>query len=203
MFKGRDLKVLDQQLNARYETLFGKRTESLRIQLLDNPKQISDSFDLTRLVIRTRRDSDLIGLALMSWYMTDEVRFLLQLQLLEFKLSVPYGLMEILLNSKEYALSWLLLQEKWNERDFFGNVLDRRLARIWEGTRWFRTSDRKVKRYTGYCRGYQESNRRAPSSLPSELRAKLTVQEEEQRRLAYDQRTFLLLCEIEEFLETS
>lgn len=202
MFKGKDLKVLDQQLNARYETLFGKGTESLRIQLLDNPKQNSDSLDLSRLVIRTRRDSDLIGLALMSWYMTDEVRFLLQLQLLETRLSVPYGLMEILLNSKEYALSWLILQEKWNERDFFGNVLDRKLARIWEGTHWFRFSDRKVKRYTGYCRGYQESNRRAPSSLPLELRAKLTVQEEELRRLAYDQRTFHLQCEIEEFLGT-
>jgi hypothetical protein len=34
---------------------------------------------------------------------------------------------------------------------------------------FWRLSQRKVKKYTGYCRGYQESNRGAPRSFPPEM----------------------------------
>lgn len=179
------IEELDLRLSRIYSHSFEKRTESLRRKLSDSPTQESDwTYDFTRLVIKERRSTSLIGLALLSWYMTDEMRALLQLELESKRVEgYSYELMEILLNSKEFALSWLILQEKWNEFDLFGNVLDRRLARAWSQVDFAKKSTRKVRRYTGYCRGYRESSRRAPSPLPLELRAKLTVEEEFQRKL--------------------
>jgi hypothetical protein len=120
----------------------------------------------------------------MSWYATDEVRFILQLQLMEHKEwdVVDFDLGDLLLNSKSYALAFVLEQGWWNESDFFGNVLDKELIRIWNSVDFVKISTKKVKRYTGYCRGYQDSSRRAPSPLPLELRARSSVTEELERQ---------------------
>jgi hypothetical protein len=57
-------------------------------------------------------------------------------------------------------IGYLILQEEWSSSDFFGNVLN--VARLrWnsEYVSFAMVSERPVKKYTGYCRGYQESNR--------------------------------------------
>jgi hypothetical protein len=116
--------------------------------------------------------------------MPDEVRVILQLQLMEHKHwdVVDFDLGEILLSSKSYALGFVLVQEWWNESDFFGNVLDRELTRTWNLVDFPKISTRKIRKYTGYCRGYQDSSRRAPSPLPLELRARSSTDEELKRQ---------------------
>lgn len=185
------INVLDRQLSSFYEKNLKSKTESLRIQVLDSPTQYPySSYDPTRLVIKTNKRKELIGLILMSWYMPSEVRPLVQLELgsRNFR-EEGFELGELLLTSKSYSLGWLLEQEKWNESDFFGNVLDKELVRIWNLTSFFKISSRRTKKYTGYCRGYQDSNRRAPSPLPLELFARTSVEEEEHDR---KRRIFLL-----------
>lgn len=183
---------LDIQLRKYYSKSFEKKTESLRTKVSDSPTQYPWSHDFTRLIVRTKKRKQLIGLILMSWYMTDEVRFILQLQLSELNWKeVGFDLGRLLLTSKSYSLGWLLEQEWWNESDFFGNVLDKELSRIWSSCDFVPLSKRKVKRYTGYCRGYRDSSRRAPSPLPMELRAVSSVEEElqeqERRDILYAQ----------------
>lgn len=195
---------LDLQLLKYYSKNLGKKTESLRTKVSDSPTQYLATYDFTRLIVRTRRRRHLIGLILMSWYMTDEVRILLHLQLEKINWNeVGFDLGRLLLTSKSYSLGWLLEQEWWNEFDFFGNVLDKELARIWNLVDFAKLSQRKVKRYTGYCRGYRDSSRRAPSPLPVELRAVSSVQEEELLQQARDLTYSLWVDRIERRLKTT
>jgi hypothetical protein len=103
--------------------------------------------------------------------MTEEVRILLQLSLEEVEWPAEkFFQKEVLLTSKDVMLGYLILQEEWSGGDFFGNILDR-ARRQWnsEFCDFEKVSQRPVRKYTGYCRGYQESNRRG-SSLPHELK---------------------------------
>lgn len=196
-----NIEELDVSLQRLYQRSFEKKTESLRIQLSDSPTQYLWNYDYTSLVIKEKKQRYLIGLALMSWYMTDEIRVLLQLQLEKsIGADVPYELMEILLNSKEYALTWLILQDWWNGNDLFGNVLNKELGRVWSRVCFSKKSKRRVKRYTGYCRGYRESNRRAPSPLSREHLAKSTVEQELQRSLTREMLTSQWRSRIEQHL---
>lgn len=173
---------LDSSLRNFYTKFLEKKTESLRIQISDSPTQYPTDLDFTRLVVGTRKRRVLVGIILMSWYASEEIRFLLQLALEEIKLEEgDLDLGRLLLTSKSYSLAWLQEQEWWNESDFFGNVLDKELILFWNRLSWYRLSSKRVKRYTGYCRGYRDSNRRAPSPLPRELVARFSVEEEFQR----------------------
>jgi hypothetical protein len=202
MFK-LNLNDLDSQLSRFHQKLFGKREFTLIDNLLDGPKHLAD-YDLTRLVIPTRKTKDLIGLAVMSWYMTDEIRFLLQLELNSVWPADSKEVGEVLLTSKKFMLAWLIIQDQWNERDFFGNVLDKRLSRIWNSVTFFRKSRRPVKKYTGWCRGHQENNRRVQFPLPAELMVGTISYEEDLLRKAEQERKLLILVrKIEGFLETA
>jgi hypothetical protein len=164
---------LDRSLSIYYNRNFREKTKSLRRLLLDSPTQYQDVFqhwDPTNIHIGTHNFKVLAGLAVMSWYMTEEIGILLRLQLEETEWpSEKYFQKELLLTSKDVMIGYLILQEEWSSSDFFGNVLN--VARLrWnsEYVSFAKVSERPVKKYTGYCRGYQESNRRG-FSLPRSL----------------------------------
>lgn len=171
MFKS-SFQRIDLEIESYHSKYLQKRTESLRTILLDNPKQEIQwtKYDFTRLYFGNLRLRQKIALALMSWYMNEETRFLVQMELREIWGGDSREVMEVLLTSKEFALTWIYSISGWNERILFGNVLNRELGNLWQRVDFRRLSQRKVRRYTGYCRGYQESSRRAPSPLPVELR---------------------------------
>jgi hypothetical protein len=194
---------LDSQLSHLHRKLFGKRELTLIDNLLDSPTYQSD-YDLTRLRIPTRKAKNLIGLAVMSWYMSEEIRTLLQLELRSVWPADYYEVGEVLLTSKEYMLAWLIIQDQWNEFDFFGNVLDKRLSRIWNLVTFFRKPRTPVKKYTGWCRGYQESYRRVKFPLPIELTVGVISFEEDLIRQAERERKLLsLVRKIEIFLSSA
>jgi hypothetical protein len=198
------IEVLDRELELLYSKSFEKKTESLRTKVSDSPTQFPSNVDFTRLVIKTRKQKDLIGLIILSWYMPDEIRFILQLQLSEIKWKdLGFDLGSLLLTSKAYTLAWLLEQEFWNESDFFGNVLNKDLARIWTSCDFVRRPTGYVKRYTGYCRGYRDSSRRAPSPLPSELVSKSSVYEETRLEIERQRNLILWVERIERRLRIS
>lgn len=203
-----NLRDLDSTLKRFYDQSSGpKKTESLRMSLSDSPKLYSDgqiNFDPTQFYFGTRRRQDLIVLAIFSWYFPEEIRILFQLDLAEHweKCDKFYEVKEILLTSKEFALSWLILQDQWNEFDFFGNVLRKKHIDVVLGRISFKKIKlNRVNRYTGYCRGYRESNTGAPSHLGPELViGTLSFEEDQERRKEYQLRVFLLSQKITQFL---
>jgi hypothetical protein len=170
------LKELDFEIQKLYSRFCEEHAESLRQFLSDSPTQYSDVFlhyDLTQIVIGSKKKRDLIALAILSWYFPEEIRILVQLSLKEhWQEQDCYSIeKEVLLSSKAICLAWILKESNWNEFDFFGNVLNRKTCtNLVSRLNFLKLSRKKVKRYTGYCRGYRESNRGAPSSVPPELR---------------------------------
>jgi hypothetical protein len=80
------IQELDKSLLKYYCKSFERKTESLGQFLLDSPTQYTDVFrhwDLTKISLGSQNYKVLAGLAVMSWYMTEEVRILLQLSLEE------------------------------------------------------------------------------------------------------------------------
>lgn len=96
--------------------------ESLRKQVVDNPNFLtSDTF----LVLPVKLQ-EIESLALLSWWMPEEIRVLVQLGLEERvkKLSLDDQIVtKILLRSKGEALLWLSETNLFHSRDFFGNFL--------------------------------------------------------------------------------
>jgi hypothetical protein len=82
--------------------------------------------DLTMLSVKgnlSLRITDKILLGVLHWYFPAELRCLFNLWLeqhwgLEFK-----EVKDILLTSKKTSLGYLLVQDRWNNSDFYGNVL--------------------------------------------------------------------------------
>jgi hypothetical protein len=175
---------LDSDISRLYSQFWSGKPESLRQLLSDSPSQeleyLLKNFDLTKLVIRSRKRQDLIRIAILSWYFPEEIRILVQLQLQDtWKTDDSNVEKEILLSSKELCLAWIITESGWTRQSFFGNILNRNVVqRLVNSLTFFRISQKKVKRYTGYCRGYRESNRGAPRSFPPELEVWVLDEEE-------------------------
>jgi hypothetical protein len=201
-----DLKDLDLCLQRFYNKELKGRSESLadQVRIVSKTVTVKPLFDVTKFYFKTRKLRDLITLSIMSWYFPDEIRFTVQLFLEDYHWpsDTPYEIKKILLNSKEYSLAWLILQDQWNENDFFGNVLDKRFSNLFnKGFGFRKISRRKVKRYTGYCRGHPDSSRRGPRPLPPELL--WTEEDQKKQDLKLDQRKLQLLLlkeKIDDFL---
>lgn len=99
------------------------RENTLRNHVMDNSNFQSETlfFNLKRIKL-----NQFIKLAITSWYMNEEVRFVLQSDL-EEKLkdfsNEDKTLLEQFLFSKAEMLIFLLETSLWHSRDFFGNIL--------------------------------------------------------------------------------
>lgn len=199
MFKSLDLNHIDSQIETFYLKFLSEKTENLRNQVLMSPTQYSEvpRQDLTRLFLYFRKLSEKETLAIASWYFPEEIRFIVQLELSETWGAEDLEVKEVLLTSKDLALTWLMRCSRWNEFDFFGNHLSKAFARLWNLTEFRKLSVRKVKRYTGYCRGHQDVNRGVPSSLRRENWAKRSVLEEMEFKLRQEQKTKTLFNRVQ------
>lgn len=204
------LKELDSEVRNFYLKHLSEKPESLRKFLSDSPTQYLDvfrHFDLTTIRIGTRKRRDLQRLALLSWYFPEEIRILVQLNLEEHWQESDLFNIErsVLLTSKHVCLAWFLREWRGNECDFFGNVLNTSdCQRVLRCLSFMKVSQRKVKKYTGYCRGYRESNSGAPRSFPVELETWVLDQEEfNSKVLARQIKVDETLQRISGFLEAS
>lgn len=203
------LNELEASIQTFVDSLSMRNIESLRIQLSDDPKQFSEKlrdFDSTKLSFKSRRRKDFQRLAILSWFIPfEEIRVLLQLNLKETwdKADKFNEEKEVLLTSKAFALAWVLLEANWSERDFFGNILNEKTCQGLLSSLFFeKVSKRKVKRYTGYCRGYRESNRRAPNAPLGNLSPKcISVPDYEKKMQQFEARVFFLSRKLEDYLE--
>lgn len=203
-----DIQTLDCQLLQLYSKYFDEKPESLRKFLSDSPTQYSDVFqfyDLTRFHFRSRRRQDLQRLAVMSWYFPEEIRILFQLNLKEhWDGTDPFNVeKEILLDNKELCLAWVLQKSGWTESDFFGNVLNvKEVKALLQSVNFFKISRKRVKKYTGYCRGYRESNPGAPRSFSADLEKWVEDEEiHEKRKLNHQLEVRLIRQELFLYLQ--
>lgn len=204
------LQELDSEVRNFYLKYLSEKPESLRMFLSDSPTQYDDvfrHFDLTTIRIGTKKRRDLQRLALLSWYFPEEIRILTQLNLEKHWEESDLFNVErsILLTSKQICLAWFLTEWEGNEFDFFGNVLRRSdCQRILSLLSFMKLSQKKVKKYTGYCRGYRESNTGAPRSFPAELETWVLDQNEFNRKVLTRQiKVDATLQRISGFLEAS
>lgn len=194
-------KVLSKEEN------FLRKSEFLRTEISAMPEAPIDR-DLTTLVIpHVRELNSKICLGILSWFVPEEIHF----QLLLF-LDTCWGpelqeVKEVLLTSRDSALAWLQIQDRWNANDFYGNVLPRTLRQISVKFEHKRLSTKPVKKYTGWCRGHRESSRlnRPDSSKVLPTREEILRIEEEslQKEVELRLKKKLLFKKIEYQLRSS
>jgi len=109
----------------------------------------------------------------------------------------------VLCSSKLLALGFWLSQDEWNDWDFYGNILRlRQGGKVYSLIHLRLQSTRRVKRYTGYCRGYPESGRWTPYRSKAVLKEKLLTELQwEQRQFLRHLKLLLILKRIRERLE--
>lgn len=80
-------------------------------------------------IITDKSKNNLIRIAILSWYIPDEgLGILLRMSVQEY-LTPETEFLELLLESKAQMLIFLAETSLWHTRDFFGNILNRRMLR--------------------------------------------------------------------------
>lgn len=202
------LSVLDREIEKLYLLHLREKPESLRQFLWDSPTLYHDVFqyyDVTKIIIKERTRQGLQRLAILSWYFPEEIRIIFQLSLEEHWFEIDrYNVeKEILLSSKPVALAWVLKESGWSEWTFFGNILNMKACqKALSRLAFVKVSRRRVRKYTGYSRGYPESNRGAPRSFPPEWEVWVLDPEVlERKELKFQLKVQSCLERINQFLE--
>lgn len=159
---------LDQILSDFVEKQVLEQTESLRKLVLKGPKHQQAGFidyDLTNFRVPTNKLNHKILLGIIQWYLPSELRFLFNLWLEENWGPELLEVKAACLASKDLALAFLLTNDRWNDDDFFGNVINnnKEFIKILSYTTMQQFSKKKVIKYTGWCRGPQDKGSRGSS----------------------------------------
>jgi hypothetical protein len=103
-------------------------------------------------------------LALVHWYLPDEIKCLTHLWLQENIVSDKTVESEFLLDSKDLALGWLLCQDEMSDNDFWGNIVDG--GRFFSDTLinqiWFQISEFRRPIKGDRIRGYRDKGSLRP-----------------------------------------
>lgn len=147
-----------QQLNKQLSEV-PTMCESLRMRVVMDPNFL----DSDASFVFPRKLSEFEALCFLSWYVPEELRVLIQLDL-EVQLQ-RYSLedrtvCEILLLSKAEALCWLIETNRFHTRDFFGNFLRQGLQAL-KSLKVKRKSTKVVK--GNRKRGYDDHGTLRPS----------------------------------------
>jgi hypothetical protein len=208
MLKYKTTKSLDLEIEKSPTVeLLREKCSVLGNYVSDSPTQYPDTtapLDVTTLRI-PRKLKDKLLLALLSWYVDEVVGFLIRLNLEENWGAELKEVGQIVLTSKEFALAWFIIQDKWNEFDFFGNILcEERVQFISDFLEFKKMSRKKVKKYTGYCRGYRDSNHQGQKPLPVDVQpGTISYQEHQTELYVQDIKLFSIYHRITAFLEDS
>lgn len=127
MLNNDSFQSLDEKLERVFSVLFDEKSLiSLTNQVAMNPTLLKgEELNLfTSLGSNGVKLKDKVVLAMLSWYLPKEIGCLLNLRLEEIWGNERLDLKETLLDSKFYALGTILVQDLWNDNDFYGNILE-------------------------------------------------------------------------------
>lgn len=210
MLRNLSLQELDQTIQKFYdESSLETECQVLRNQVSDSSKWESN-IDLTTLRFPTciRSLDNKLRLAILHWYMPEEVRWLINLWLTDHWGNDFKEVKSVILTSKNHTLGWLLIQERWSDRDFFGNVLCKG-AMSWfscSGPRTtvrFKSKTGRVKKAQRH-RGYRDKGSKRPEhDVPRvDYRKIRTVEEQYLLELELQRRVQLLFLQVEGRLQS-
>jgi len=135
---------------------FSKKTKQRKVVSVVQKNWRTKNFDFqNRFRITTRKLNDLIGLAILSWYLPEQIGVLLRMDLLEIsKESEDLIVVTLLLNNIEQTRCYLLETSLWHSRDFFGNIYNREivkhLIKLFKPVFAIRKPPEQVQRHRGY-----------------------------------------------------
>lgn len=106
-------------------------------------------------------------LAVLSWYLPEELGYLLNQSLFERWDAQKFMVeKELLLRSKTMMLSYLQIQDQFNDSDFFGNYFnDKKLQRVIKLIKLGKKDNRPVVKKV-FRRGYSDHGSRRPDHQP-------------------------------------
>lgn len=156
MFAKLTYQELDRQLEKFWVRCCAKRCEDRRIPVVVDPDSGLEQLDLEGIYFPVRTLKEKILLALLQWYFPEELSVQINLWLEEHWGPEHKDEKSVLNSSKSTALGWLLVQERWNEHDFFGNILKEENVRNILKFKYLRSSFRRAPRRTIRRRGYND-----------------------------------------------
>lgn len=184
------------QIDEICKFLVFKNDKSLRRAVRDSSNFHSE--DETFFKLNRKSLTELIQLAILCWYLPEEIRFLLLLDLQQVEKRLQFEdqiVLKQLLTSKERMLLYLAETTRWHSRDFFGNILNKKcqvLSNLKVQPRvWMRKRAHRPQRK----RGYSDKGSRAldHAGNPNKyINLTLELREEEFRRKSQED-TLLLL----------
>jgi hypothetical protein len=142
-------------------------------------------------------------MGVLHWYFPEEIRCLVNLALSENWGGDFEEIKEVLLTSKETALAYLIIQDRFNEYDFYGNLLTEKINLLLSGHLKILKNKHSMKgivfinrsEYKDKGSGYKYSN-----SPIYDYRKLLTVAQQIEREELKRQKVEQLLSEVNEFL---
>ena len=197
----------DGKLIQFYETKLLKKCIDLRKQVLQDSKQPTDDYFWDKgsfVKPKSFKLKEKLMLALIHWYFPEEIKFTINLFLEETWGNERRELKEVLLSSKRSALTWFIIQNEFNERDFFGNYLVLNNFRNFLNLKFKKiTKKRNLKKYTGWCRGPQDHSSRV-DNITKRVQWRETEEDYQQRileEIEFNNTVELIFLKIEEYYD--
>jgi hypothetical protein len=193
---------LNQGIEKYYLKNFSGKMKKLHTLLLVESETETCNFDFTKYSLPELSLDEKISLGVISWFTPEEIRWTLQFWIIdnwggEFK-----EVKDIILTSKNIALGYLIIQNRFSSSDFFGNILRKLSKKINSNSFNFqRVKTGKVDKYTGYCRGYGETGTWSPHQPEKGLRKTLLsldeiAEKERYQKYVYTQLLDTILLEL-------
>lgn len=197
MLRNTSYSKLDSTLKDFYEkSILKNKCDALTNLVSDSPTlesglMISDF----KIPIRTLKEKILLGI--IHWYFPVEIRFTVNLWLEENWGADFEEVKFIILTSKELALGYLLVQEKMDEHQFYGNFLtNENLLKIYQLS--FKRKDKRKVVKPEFRRGYRDkgSMRLPHISTKYDYRKLLSVETLLEREILLNKKVESLLDKI-------
>ena len=195
------------QLEKNLEKFFDqdwirKVSRKLRSAVIDNSNLQFDLLEPNGIEFKARTIKEKILLGIFQWFTEPELRCLINLWLEENWGGESKEIMKIINNSKDTALGYLLVSNKWNDRDFFGNFLKNENFYFFNWSR-IRQRNHSAPRRKMRRRGYDDKGTLPSKTNPEPIfdyRKILSVQEQMNREVKQQQIYSLLLEQVWERL---
>lgn len=124
MLESTTLEALDREFQRLYDKFGAEKLNDLTTKVAVGPDPLQKGLELNYFRFRgnsTKEDKLLLGIFL--WYCPPEIRVLGQFELERTWPETDEAWLAALTASKELALGTLLVQTKFNDNDFWGNII--------------------------------------------------------------------------------
>jgi hypothetical protein len=118
---------------------------------------------------------EILLLACLHWYFPNEIKFQINLFLEEVWPREEYLAKELMLSSKKTMIGYMIIQDKFSENDFFGNILKKENLEKFHSLKFTVSTALSIqksdKQYTGWCRGPKDKGTTLKKGKPEKSKS--------------------------------